>query len=158
MISRALVGGLNTIGAAILLVAVTAVGVLLATNFSFATAGQSLGGPSPHCGLCRRDLPRGVPSGAQVANYVAKRVSILPQTETAKHRRSSTAKENQLRTRDRLLLKAPRLLQHLNHSRQQPAAKRWPPQRELARRRQRSRSFLRVAKRHRPLKLLWCRR
>jgi len=45
MISRALVGGLNTIGAAILLVAVTAVGVLLATNFSFATAGQSLGGP-----------------------------------------------------------------------------------------------------------------
>jgi S-DNA-T family DNA segregation ATPase FtsK/SpoIIIE len=43
MISRALVSGLNTIGAAILLVAVAAVGVLLATNFSFATAGQSLG-------------------------------------------------------------------------------------------------------------------
>ena len=45
MLSRALVSGLNTIGAAILLVAVTAVGVLLATNFSFAQAGQSLGGP-----------------------------------------------------------------------------------------------------------------
>ncbi len=45
MISRALVSGLNTIGAAILLVAVTAVGVLLATNFSFAAAGQSLGNP-----------------------------------------------------------------------------------------------------------------
>jgi len=43
MISRALVSGLNTIGAAILLVAVAAVGVLLATNFSFTTAGQSLG-------------------------------------------------------------------------------------------------------------------
>src|ERR1041385_7350212 len=45
MISRALVSGLNTIGAAILLVAVTAVGVLLATNFSFTTAGQALAGP-----------------------------------------------------------------------------------------------------------------
>src|ERR1051325_2031595 len=45
MISRALVSGLNTIGAAILLVAVTAVGMLLATNFSFATAGQALAGP-----------------------------------------------------------------------------------------------------------------
>ncbi len=45
MISRALVSGLNKIGAAILLVAVAAVGVLLATNFSFATAGQSLAGP-----------------------------------------------------------------------------------------------------------------
>ncbi len=45
MISRALVSGLNTIGAAILLVAVAAVGVLLATNFSFATLGQSLRGP-----------------------------------------------------------------------------------------------------------------
>src|SRR5690349_2234000 len=45
VISRALVSGLNTIGAAILLVAVAAVGVLLATNFSFAAAGQSLGGP-----------------------------------------------------------------------------------------------------------------
>ena len=45
MISRALVSGLNTIGAAILLVALAAVGVLLATNFSFATVGQSLGRP-----------------------------------------------------------------------------------------------------------------
>ena len=44
VISRALVSGLNTIGAAILLVAVAAVGVLLATNFSFAALGQSLGG------------------------------------------------------------------------------------------------------------------
>src|ERR1043165_2921931 len=44
-ISRALVSGLNTIGAAILLVAVAAVGVLLVTNFSFATAGQALAGP-----------------------------------------------------------------------------------------------------------------
>ena len=43
MISRALVSGLNTIGAAILLVAVAAVGVLLATNFSFASAGRSFG-------------------------------------------------------------------------------------------------------------------
>jgi S-DNA-T family DNA segregation ATPase FtsK/SpoIIIE len=40
--SRALVSGLNTIGAAILLAAVAATGVLLATNFSFATVGQSL--------------------------------------------------------------------------------------------------------------------
>src|SRR5262245_4483480 len=46
MISRALVSGLNTIGASILLVAAAAVGVLLATNFSFAALGQSLGSPS----------------------------------------------------------------------------------------------------------------
>jgi S-DNA-T family DNA segregation ATPase FtsK/SpoIIIE len=36
LISRALVSGLNTIGAAILLVAIAATGLLLATNFSFA--------------------------------------------------------------------------------------------------------------------------
>jgi S-DNA-T family DNA segregation ATPase FtsK/SpoIIIE len=39
LISRALVSGLNTIGAAILLIAIAATGVLLATNFSFANAG-----------------------------------------------------------------------------------------------------------------------
>lgn len=43
LIARALVSGLNTIGAAILLAAIAATGVLLATNFSFATIGQSLG-------------------------------------------------------------------------------------------------------------------
>src|SRR5262249_58287208 len=37
--------GLNTIGAAIVCVAMATIGVLLATNFSFATAGESLGGP-----------------------------------------------------------------------------------------------------------------
>src|SRR5438270_9951549 len=36
VIARALVGGLNTIGATILLVAIAATGLLLATNFSFA--------------------------------------------------------------------------------------------------------------------------
>jgi len=43
LIARALVAGLNTVGAAILLTAVAATGILLATNFSFANAGQSLG-------------------------------------------------------------------------------------------------------------------
>jgi S-DNA-T family DNA segregation ATPase FtsK/SpoIIIE len=43
LIARALVAGLNTIGAAILLTAIAATGILLATNFSFANAGQSLG-------------------------------------------------------------------------------------------------------------------
>jgi S-DNA-T family DNA segregation ATPase FtsK/SpoIIIE len=43
LIARALVAGLNTIGATILLAAVTATGILLATNFSFASAGQSIG-------------------------------------------------------------------------------------------------------------------
>jgi S-DNA-T family DNA segregation ATPase FtsK/SpoIIIE len=43
LIARALVAGLNTVGAAILLTAFAATGVLLATNFSFANAGQSLG-------------------------------------------------------------------------------------------------------------------
>src|SRR6267378_7098157 len=37
IIARALVSGLNTIGATILLAAIAATGVLLATNFSFAT-------------------------------------------------------------------------------------------------------------------------
>src|SRR5207245_11477188 len=36
LIARALVGGLNTIGTTILLVAIAATGLLLATNFSFA--------------------------------------------------------------------------------------------------------------------------
>src|SRR5437764_7405711 len=36
LVARALVGGLNTIGATILLVAIAATGLLLATNFSFA--------------------------------------------------------------------------------------------------------------------------
>jgi S-DNA-T family DNA segregation ATPase FtsK/SpoIIIE len=44
LIARALVAGLNTVGAAILLMAIAATGILLATNFSFANAGQSLGG------------------------------------------------------------------------------------------------------------------
>ncbi len=44
LISRALVSGLNTIGAGILLAAVAATGVLLATNFSFSTMGQSVAG------------------------------------------------------------------------------------------------------------------
>ncbi|MGZ5437987.1 MAG: DNA translocase FtsK [Pyrinomonadaceae bacterium] len=43
LIARALVAGLNTVGAAILLTAIAATGILLATNFSFANAGQSLG-------------------------------------------------------------------------------------------------------------------
>ena len=43
LIARALVAGLNTIGAAILLAAIAATGLLLATNFSFAKAGQSFG-------------------------------------------------------------------------------------------------------------------
>ncbi len=42
LIARALVAGLNTVGAAILLLAIAATGILLATNFSFANAGQSL--------------------------------------------------------------------------------------------------------------------
>jgi len=42
LIARALVAGLNTVGAAILLLAIGAVGILLATNFSFANAGQSI--------------------------------------------------------------------------------------------------------------------
>lgn len=42
LIARALVSGLNTIGAAILLSAIAATGILLATNFSFANAGQSI--------------------------------------------------------------------------------------------------------------------
>lgn len=40
LISRALVNGLNTTGAAILLSAIAAIGILLATNFSFTNAGQ----------------------------------------------------------------------------------------------------------------------
>jgi hypothetical protein len=36
IIARALVGGLNTIGATILLAAIAVTGILLATNFSFA--------------------------------------------------------------------------------------------------------------------------
>ncbi|MDX6289324.1 MAG: segregation ATPase FtsK/SpoIIIE, family, partial [Blastocatellia bacterium] len=42
IISRALVAGLNTVGATILLLAITATGVLLATNFSFATFYENL--------------------------------------------------------------------------------------------------------------------
>lgn len=42
IISRALVGGLNTIGATILLLAVAATGLLLATNFSFANFYEKL--------------------------------------------------------------------------------------------------------------------
>src|SRR5207302_7775384 len=42
LISRLLVSGLNTIGAAILLVAVTATGILLSTIFSFVAIGQSI--------------------------------------------------------------------------------------------------------------------
>jgi S-DNA-T family DNA segregation ATPase FtsK/SpoIIIE len=40
LISRALVSGMNTAGATILLVAIAATGILLATNFSFANAGE----------------------------------------------------------------------------------------------------------------------
>ena len=43
LIARALVSGLNTIGATILLLAMGTTGILLATNFSFANAGQSIG-------------------------------------------------------------------------------------------------------------------
>src|SRR6185369_1587541 len=42
VISRVLVSGLNTIGAAILLVAIAATGLLLATNFSFARFYESI--------------------------------------------------------------------------------------------------------------------
>src|SRR5713226_83429 len=42
VIARALVGGLNTIGAAILLAAITATGLLLATRFSFASFYENL--------------------------------------------------------------------------------------------------------------------
>src|SRR2546421_5383006 len=45
LISRALVTGLNTIGAGILLIAVAATGVLLATNFSFVAVGDSVARP-----------------------------------------------------------------------------------------------------------------
>jgi S-DNA-T family DNA segregation ATPase FtsK/SpoIIIE len=42
IITRALVGGLNTVGTAILLVAIAVTGILLATNFSFANFYESL--------------------------------------------------------------------------------------------------------------------
>lgn len=45
LISRALVSGLNTIGAGILLIAVAATGVLLATNFSFTAVGELVARP-----------------------------------------------------------------------------------------------------------------
>src|SRR5947207_11667720 len=57
LVARALVGGLNTIGATILLVAIAATGLLLATNFSFANFYETFGATMGDRFVALRSIP-----------------------------------------------------------------------------------------------------